>query len=154
MIKKIPIFDKRNIEDEKIINLNTQSHHQLFCDYANKSLVNYRNQMKDQMLKNNKHPLEYSINDYVCLAIPRIDRNSIDRCKKYSDQTYKLQCKNGILDISFIANELMPLGPNEYRKLENCQSDIISVREAARMQSTSAITRVQSNCKGKCKKCL
>ena len=49
----------------------------------------------------------------------------------------------------------MPLGPNEYGELENCQSDIISIREAARMQSTSATTGIQCNCKGECKKkCL
>lgn len=34
--------------------------------------------MKDQILKNNNHPLEYSINNYMCLVIPKIDRNSID----------------------------------------------------------------------------
>ncbi|CAG8765613.1 7982_t:CDS:1, partial [Cetraspora pellucida] len=58
---------------------NTRSYHQLSREYANKSLAKYRNRMRDQMLKKNKHPLEYSINDYVCISIPKIDRNSIDR---------------------------------------------------------------------------
>jgi hypothetical protein len=72
--------------------------------------------------------------------------------EKCSNQTYKLQCKNGILDTTFSANELMPLGPTEYKELESCQSDIIGVREAAKKQSTSAITGIQCNCKGECKK--
>jgi hypothetical protein len=62
--------------------------------------------------------------------------------EKCSNQTYKLQCKNGILDTTFSANELMPLGPTEYKELESCQSDIIGVREAAKKQSTSAITGI------------
>ncbi|CAG8701941.1 1183_t:CDS:1, partial [Dentiscutata heterogama] len=105
---------------------NIQSHHQLSREYANKSLIIYRNKMKDQIMKkNNKHPLEYSINDYVCLEIPRIDHNSVNRsilpCKvieKLSDKTYHLQCKSGILDIVYGVNEIMPLGPTEYEELE------------------------------------
>ncbi|CAG8600248.1 14210_t:CDS:1, partial [Cetraspora pellucida] len=113
----------------------------------------------DQMMKkNNKHPLEYSINDYVCLEIPRIDRNSVDRsilpCKvieELSDKTYRLQCKSGILDIVYGVNEIMPLGPTEYEELKVCQDNIISLREAARMQSTSTVTGTKCNCKGECK---
>ena len=46
----------------------------------------------------------------------------------------------------------MPLGPSEYEELENCQSQVISVREATRMQSISATTGIQCNCKGEYKK--
>ncbi|CAG8474863.1 41039_t:CDS:2 [Gigaspora margarita] len=60
---------------------------------------------------------------------------------------YRLQCKNGILDINFNANELTPLGPTKYEELEACENDIIGVRETARMQSISIVTGVNCNCK-------
>ncbi|CAG8842971.1 15748_t:CDS:2, partial [Racocetra persica] len=94
---RLPLCEIQNIQS-----------HKLSREYANKSLVEYRTRMKDQMLKKNKHPLEYSINDYVCIAIPKIDRNSIDRptlpCKvieELPNQTYRLQCKNGILNTTY-----------------------------------------------------
>ncbi|CAG8499198.1 17356_t:CDS:2, partial [Racocetra fulgida] len=100
--------------------------------------------MSNQMLKKNKNPCEYSINDYVCLMVPKINHNSIDQytlpCKiieELPNQTYRLQCKNGILDSTYCANEIMPLGLAIYEELEVCQEKTIGIREAARMQSTS-----------------
>ncbi|CAG8618742.1 14120_t:CDS:1 [Cetraspora pellucida] len=108
--------------------------------------------------KNNKHPLKYSINDYICIAVSRIDCNAIDQptlpCKVIEElpkETYRLQCKSGILETIYNANEIIPLGPLEYEELEVCQDKIISVQEAARMQSVSTVTGTKCNCKGECK---
>ncbi|CAG8777413.1 14522_t:CDS:2, partial [Dentiscutata heterogama] len=116
--------NNRNLQRLPLQNIQNIQSHQLSREYANKSLIEYRNRIKDQMLKKNKHPLEYSINDYICVAIPKIDRNSIDRytlpCKIISelpDKMYHLQCKNRILDTTYGVNELMPLGPTSYEEL-------------------------------------
>ncbi|CAG8527712.1 444_t:CDS:2, partial [Racocetra persica] len=89
---------------------------------------------------------ESSLNSFELLP----NRNHVDRhtlpCKvieELPDKMYRLQCKNGILDVAFNANELMPLGPTKYEELEICENKVISVREAARMQSMSTITGVQ-----------
>ncbi|CAG8755598.1 7094_t:CDS:2, partial [Cetraspora pellucida] len=93
--------------------------------------VNFYYQM---LRKNNKHPLKYSINDYVCIAIPKIDCNAIDQstlpCKvieELPNKTYYLQCKNRILDTTFNVNKIMSLGLTEYEEFKVCQDKIISV---------------------------
>ncbi|CAG8479711.1 24431_t:CDS:2 [Cetraspora pellucida] len=53
------------------------------------------------------------------------------------NKMYCLQCKNGIINTTFNANELMPLGSNKYEELEVCKNNVISVREVARVQSIS-----------------
>ncbi|CAG8573700.1 4832_t:CDS:2, partial [Cetraspora pellucida] len=80
------------------------------------------------------HPLKYSINDYICIAIPKIDCNAIDQstlsCKvieELPNETYRLQCKNGILDTTYNVNEIMSLELTEYEELEVCQDKINSV---------------------------
>ncbi|CAG8683538.1 14631_t:CDS:2, partial [Cetraspora pellucida] len=120
-------------EDSEEALPNIQSHHQLSRKYANESFANYRERMKNQMLKKNKHQLEYAINEYVCIAITKIDHNNIDQhtlpCKVIEEllnKMYCLQCKNGILNIAFNANELMPLEPTKYEELEVCENNAIS----------------------------
>ncbi|CAG8819524.1 3801_t:CDS:1, partial [Cetraspora pellucida] len=70
--------------------------------------------------------------------------NNIDRhtlpckvIKELPNKMYHLQYKNGIIDTTFNANELMPLGSNKYEELEVCKNNVISVQKAARMQSMS-----------------
>ncbi|CAG8569152.1 16335_t:CDS:2 [Cetraspora pellucida] len=64
---------------------------------------------------------------------------------------YYLQCKNEILDVTFNANEFIPLSLTKYEELEICENKVISVCEAARMQSMSTVTGVYCNCKSECK---
>ncbi|CAG8619388.1 8069_t:CDS:1, partial [Cetraspora pellucida] len=45
----------------------------------------------------------------------------------------------------------MSLGLTEYKELEVCQDKIISIREAAGMQSVSTITGTKCNYKSECK---
>ncbi|CAG8508936.1 1892_t:CDS:2, partial [Scutellospora calospora] len=103
-----PKISKSYLTESSLPNLTmpkNNNSHQLYREYANKSLDSYRDRMKNQMLKKNKHKPEYSINKYVCIAVPKIDRNHVDRhtlpCKvieELPDKMYRLQCKNGILD--------------------------------------------------------
>ncbi|CAG8789945.1 10018_t:CDS:2, partial [Cetraspora pellucida] len=85
-------------------------------------------------------------------------RNAIDQStlsckiiKELPNEIYCLQCKNRILDTTFNVNEIMSLGPTKYKELEVCQDKIISIQEAAGMQSVSTVTGTKCNCKSECK---
>ncbi|CAG8768189.1 5613_t:CDS:2, partial [Racocetra persica] len=138
--------------------LRLNEHLSLLSQQGPSSELLQNNHNEKSNVKKNKHQLEYAINEYVCIAIPKIDRNSINQhtlpCKvieELPNKMYHLQCKNGILDVTFNANELMPLGPTKYEELEICENNVTSIREAARIQSMSIVTGVYCNCKSECK---
>ncbi|PKB96440.1 hypothetical protein RhiirA5_434836 [Rhizophagus irregularis] len=94
------------------------------------------------MNKERKRVKEYQIGDLVRVAVPKIDRFSVDRpslpCKimeKPDNNKYRLGSKYGIIEICYSSGELEPLGTAAFPELNEIPSNNISIREAARLQS-------------------
>ncbi|CAG8517390.1 13893_t:CDS:2, partial [Dentiscutata heterogama] len=95
-----------------------QSHHQLSRKYANESLANYRDRMKNQMLNKNKHQLEYAINDYVCIAISKIDLHNFPKngndigmgciTSKLSEKADSIKSRNSQMEFQYIDGRRYP----------------------------------------------
>src|SRR5437762_1997049 len=54
------------------------------------------------------------------------------------------------INVYYSPGEIEPLGTMHFPELENLPSNKISVREAARLQSTGPVTGAICNCKGNC----
>ena len=94
--------------------------------------------MVNQMNKGKKRIKEYQIGDLVRVAVPKIDRFSVDRstlpCKvmEKKNDKYSLGSKFGIIEIYYSAGELEPLGTMAFPELNEISFNKISIREAAR----------------------
>ena len=124
---------------------------------ARQDLQNYTNKMANQMNKGKKRIKEYQIRDLVRVAIPKIDRFSIDHptlpCKimeKTENNKYGLGLKFGVIEIYYNAGELEPLGTASFPELDDIPSNKISIREAARLQSVGSLSVGICNCKSNC----
>src|ERR1043166_9046946 len=113
--------------------------------------------MVNQMNKGKKRITEYQIGDLVRIAIPKIDRFSVDRptlpCKimeKTENNKYRIGSKFGIVEICYSAGELEPLGTTDFPELYEIPSGKVSVREAARLQSARSVSGGLCNCKSEC----
>ena len=121
------------------------------------NLQSYTEKMVNQMNKGKKRIKEYQIRDLVRVAIPKIDRCSVDRltlpCKvieRTENDKYGLGSKFGVIEVYYSANELEPLGAASFPELDNIPSNKLSIREAARLQSAGSISGSICNCKGEC----
>src|SRR6266496_251617 len=110
--------------------------------------------MANQMSKGKKRVKEYQVGDLVRVAIPKIDRFSIDRptlpCKimeRTENNKYRLGSKFGMIEIYYTAGELKPLGTASFSELSDIPSNEISVREAASLQSVGSVSGGICNCK-------
>jgi hypothetical protein len=124
---------------------------------AHQDLQDYTNKMANQMSKGRKRIKEYQIGDLVRVAVPKIDRFSVDRptlpCKimeKTENNKYSLGSKFGIIGVYYSASELEPLGTETFPELEVIPLNKISIREAARLQSAGLVSGGICNCKGEC----
>jgi len=143
-----------NITNYDIAN-NTQ--HEILRNMAHQDLQDYTNKMANQMSKGRKRIKEYQIGDLVRVAVPKIDRFSIDRptlpCKimeKTENNKYRLGSKFGTIEIYYSASELEPLGTATFPELEDIPSNKISIREAAHLQSVGSVSGGICNCKSEC----
>jgi hypothetical protein len=133
------------------------SGHEILRNVARQDLQIYTEKMVNQMNKGKKRIKEYQIGDLVRVAVPKIDRFSVDRptlpCKiieKTENNKYGLGSKFGTIEIYYAANELEPLGTAAFPELNEIPSNKISVREAARLQSIGTLSVGICNCKGEC----
>lgn len=133
------------------------SQHEILRNMARQDLQIYTEKMVNQMNKGKKRVKEYEIGDLVRVAVPKIDRFSVDRptlpCKiieKTENNKYRLGSKFGIIEIYYTANELEPLGTAAFPELDEIPFNKISVREAARLQSVGSVTGGICNCKSEC----
>ena len=112
--------------------------------------------MANQMNKGKKRIMEYQIEDLVRIAVPKINRFSTDRptlpCKiiKRIEDKYQVGSKFGIIEVTYFAGELEPLGTIVFSELDEIPSNEISVREAARLQSIGSVSGGLYNCKSEC----
>ncbi|CAG8802790.1 20283_t:CDS:2, partial [Cetraspora pellucida] len=90
--------------------------------------------MTSAMVAKSKYKLEYKIREYVKILILKIDQ--FDKLNYNETFKYYFECKSGILNNLYCANELKPLGIKEYPELNNIPTDNISVREAVQTQNT------------------
>ncbi|CAG8738025.1 13151_t:CDS:2 [Rhizophagus irregularis] len=140
--------------NEDAVNLTNQltRRHQVLQDFACQNLETYTTKMTSAIIAKSKHKLEYEIKEYIKILIPKIDRFDTNRpvlpCKvieklNYNDTfKYRLGCISGILNNLYYAGEL-----KEYLELDHIPTDNISVREAARNQSSSTGMLTGSMCK-------
>ncbi|CAG8713176.1 4519_t:CDS:2, partial [Funneliformis mosseae] len=90
---------------------------------------------------------EYQIGDLVRVAIPKIDRFSIDnliipcRIMKKIEDKYQVRSKFKIIEVCYSAYELEPLRTTFFPELENIPFDKISIREALQLQSVRLISK-------------
>jgi len=124
---------------------------------AQQDLQIYTDKMANQMNKGKKRIKEYQIGELVRVAIPRIDRFSVDRptlpCKIMEiteNNKYGLGSKFGRIEIYYTAGELEPLGTTSFPELDDIPSNKISIREAARLQSVGSASVGICNCKSDC----
>src|SRR5436305_2681393 len=113
--------------------------------------------MANQMNMKKKWPNRYEIGDLIRIAISKIDRSGVDYptlpCKiieATENNNYLLGLKFGIINVYYSPGEIEPLGTMHFPKLDHLPSNKISVREAARLQSTGPVTGAICNCKGNC----
>ena len=143
-----------DITNQDISN-NTQ--HEILREMARQDLQIYTDKMVNQMNKGKKRIKEYQIGDLVRVAVPKIDRFSVDRptlpckiIKKTKNDKYELGTKFGIIEICYAASELEPLGTAAFPELDNIPSNKISIREAARLQSVGPVSGGICNYKNEC----
>jgi hypothetical protein len=112
--------------------------------------------MVNQMNKGRKRKNNYEVGDLVRISVPKIDRFGTDRptllCKileKINDQ-YRLGSQFGVINIFYSSGEIDPLGVNQFSELETIPTNLITVREAARLQNVGSTTGTICNCKGNC----
>ncbi|KAF0361281.1 retrotransposon nucleocapsid protein [Gigaspora margarita] len=100
----------------------------------------------------------YEVGDLVKIQVAKIDRGPGDRCalpcKVFAvlpRKMYRLVCRFGVLDQTFSAGVVLPLGPKEYPELDNPQTNTtVSMIEAARLQSNTLASNKVYNCRGDC----
>ncbi|GES98738.1 KRAB-A domain-containing protein 2-like [Rhizophagus clarus] len=132
--------------------------HEILRRMAREDLQNYTDKMANQMNKGKKRVKEYQIGDLVRVAIPRIDRFSVDHptlpCKiieRTENDKYGLGSKFGTIEIHYSTGELEPLGTAYFPELDDIPSNKISIREAAaRLQSVGSASVAICNCKSDC----
>jgi hypothetical protein len=100
--------------------------------------------MKEMMLSQSKIN-KYKIGDFVKIKIPKGDRSKTDRthlpCKilnNVGNDKYQLGCQFGVLDITYSIRHLELLKAHS-SELEEIPRKRISLREAAKLQSTPVI---------------
>ncbi|CAG8595124.1 1259_t:CDS:2 [Rhizophagus irregularis] len=143
--------------DPVLLDITNNTQHKILRNMARQDLQNYTNKMANQMSKGRKRIKEYQISDLVRVAVPKIDRFSVDRptlpCKimeKTENNKYSLGSKFGIIGVYYSASELEPLGTETFPELEVIPLNKISIREAARLQSAGLVSGGICNCKGEC----
>lgn len=111
------------------------------------------------MKSKQQNSLSFKVGDIVVLKIPANDRFKTNRpnlpckiIKKLSKNNYKLGCKSGILKVSYNGNYLEPIALNNLPELDNIPNNLISIREASKLQNISGIDNSDIKCK--CKKTL
>ena len=136
---------------------NTDTHHEILRKAACKDLQIYTDKMANQMNKGRKRVKEYQVGDLVRVAVPKIDRFSVDRpslpCKimeKTENGKYRLGSKFGLIEIYYSSGELELLGTAAFPELDEIPSNIITIREAARLQSVGLTSVGICNCKSEC----
>ena len=135
----------------------TITQHEVLRNMARQDLQNYTDKMANQMNKGKKRIKEFQIGDLVRVAIPKIDRCSVDRptlpCKileRTENNKYCLGSKFGMIEIYYTASELESLGTASFPELNDIPPDKISIREAARLQSAGSASGSICNCKSEC----
>ncbi|CAG8728784.1 19830_t:CDS:1, partial [Gigaspora rosea] len=64
---------------------------------------------------------------------------------------YRLVCRFGILERTFPAGEVLPLGPREFSELDNPPTNkTVTIIEAARLQSNAFASNKGCNCRDNC----
>jgi hypothetical protein len=145
-----------DVTNTAIRNEATTTGHDILREAARQDLQIYTDKMVNQMNKK-KRSNNYEVGDLVRIRIPKIDRSGVDRptlpCKVI-EITENNQCvlgsKFGIINIYYSPGEIEPLGTIHFPELDNLPSNKISVREAARLQSTGPATGAICNCKSNC----
>ena len=123
--------------------------------------ANYKANAEKMKLKYSKRKRvtheQFTGGDFVTVRVPKIDRSSTDQprlvariIQKKADNSYKLQCKFGILNGWYRAGELMPYG--QISKLTFDCEDQITLREASRRENPNLIQRKKCMCQGPCSK--
>ncbi|RIA83153.1 hypothetical protein C1645_834219 [Glomus cerebriforme] len=144
-----------NIEEVTVIN------HTILREAAQRDLEHYTEKMVNQMNKGKKRLNYYEIGDLVRISVPKINYFGIDRptlpCKvleKINDQ-YRLGFQFGIINVFYSHGEINTFGIKHFPELETISTNIITVKEATRLQNVGLTTRTICNCKGNCnsKKC-
>ena len=135
--------------DPVLLDITNNTQHEILRNMARQDLQDYTNKMANQMSKGRKRIKEYQIGDLVRVAVPKIDRFSVDRptlpCKimeKTENNKYSLGSKFGIIGVYYSASELEPLGTETFPELEVIPLNKISIREAARLQSAGLVSGV------------
>lgn len=163
MDSSIKDLEKENnaplILDPVLIDITNQdiTQHKILRSMARQDLQSYTDKMANQMSKGKKRVKEYQIGDLVRVAIPKIDRCSVDRptlpCKimeRTENDKYGLGSKFGIVETYYTASELEPLGTASFPELDDIPSNKISIREAARLQNVGSVSGSICNCKSEC----
>jgi hypothetical protein len=134
-----------------------QTPHEILRESARQNLQIYTDKMANQMNKSKKRITDYQIGDFVRIAVPKIDRFSIDRptlpCKileKTENNQYRVGSKFGIIGICYSAGELESLGTRSFPELDEIPPNQITIREAARLQSVGSVSGGICNCKSEC----
>ncbi|CAG8582529.1 4451_t:CDS:2, partial [Dentiscutata heterogama] len=93
---------------------NSSTHHDIYCQVANRNLEDYRSKMECQM------HTKYNIQELL------------------PNNIYRLVCRFGVLERAFSASEVLPLGPREFSKLDNpptykniATAEVIALRQNA-----------------------
>ncbi|CAG8826998.1 1504_t:CDS:1, partial [Racocetra persica] len=120
--------------------------HNIYRQAANRNLKDYHSKMEHQMrTKYNIHERSYKVGDLVKVQIAKIDREPSDRCALpckvffvLSNDVYHLVCQFGVLESTFPASKVLPLGPREFLELNDPPTNTtVSIIEAARLQSNA-----------------
>ncbi|RGB40611.1 hypothetical protein C1646_663765 [Rhizophagus diaphanus] len=124
--------------DPVLLDIINNTQHEILRNMARQDLQDYTNKMANQMSKGRKRIKEYQIGDLVRVAVPKIDRFSIDRptlpCKimeKTENNKYSLGSKFGIIGVYYSTSKLELLETETFSELEVIPSNKISIREAA-----------------------
>ena len=118
MDSSIKDLEKENnaplILDPVLIDITNQdiTQHEILRSMARQDLQNYTDKMANQMSKGKKRVQEYQIGDLVRVAVPKIDRCSVDRptlpCKiieRTENAKYDLGSKFGIVKTYYTASD-------------------------------------------------
>ncbi|CAG8836391.1 14595_t:CDS:2, partial [Cetraspora pellucida] len=101
--------------------------HNIYRQAANRNLEDYRSKMEHQMrTKYNIHEHSYKVGDLVKVQIAKNDRGPGDHCallckvfSVLSNDVYCLVCRFGVLESTFPASKVLPLGPREFSELDD-----------------------------------
>ncbi|RIA87741.1 hypothetical protein C1645_827325 [Glomus cerebriforme] len=126
---------------------NTDTPHEILRKAACKNLQIYTDKMVNQMNKEKKRVKEYQIGDLVRVAIPKIDRFSVNHpilpykiMERTENNKYRLGSKFGIIKIYYSSGKLEPLETAAFPKLNEIPSNNISIRKAAHFQNVGSIS--------------